>query len=330
MAIMIILSQAPDASGSWFWTSKDLVLLYNHFSWLKASSLAVETWTDSKLSMDSQLALELPWWKRGISEPNKALGLASIALIDKRKHHYLWRTSPFILSMGGLWFVTIIDLLSGDHVKHQPPWGAHRFFFMGPFRSQLYCCWHFGYLFVWRLAGISSLWIPDTTQTRHIKVVWTSSLLCGGVSYSPRHCRRTELRPCSRDTPLSCGIQVLRFPFPYYHAWKYISVLHSPNSSSVCCTQSCIHHHLPSGWCLCTRLQCPLHVNPSTQPPSSSMCSEALGTEPEPTSQSVQGGQDRARTWCYKSLASLHTYSGSCGLCQGPEIVGPDLKGDKC
>ena len=42
LLVTIVAPPAPNASGSWFKTCKELVLLWNQFSWPSAGSLAVE------------------------------------------------------------------------------------------------------------------------------------------------------------------------------------------------------------------------------------------------------------------------------------------------
>ncbi len=60
---------APDASGSSFYPSNVLVLLTNRFSWFGAGALGVERQrTGLKLGSGSEPALQLLWWKRGVSE----------------------------------------------------------------------------------------------------------------------------------------------------------------------------------------------------------------------------------------------------------------------
>lgn len=49
-----------------FWSSKELVPLWNQFSWPRTGSLAVETQrTGSRVGTGSEPAPALPWWKRG-------------------------------------------------------------------------------------------------------------------------------------------------------------------------------------------------------------------------------------------------------------------------
>ncbi len=66
LLVTVTPSPAPDASGSSFQPSNDLVLLTNRFCWFGAGALGVERQrTGLKLGSGSEPALELSWWKRG-------------------------------------------------------------------------------------------------------------------------------------------------------------------------------------------------------------------------------------------------------------------------
>ncbi len=134
-----------------------------------------------------------------------------------------------------------------------------------------------------------------------------------------RCCRRTESRPARPHTLLLCLGEVLgeECVLLHYHARQSVSPRSSSESKICHWLRTCFHNLLLS--CRFLHMTRPYHPTRSIQPPSNSVQTDALYTEPAEGHQISLGHQDISLDLDYApTFCCRLQQTGDCVLCLGP------------